>query len=236
MPRTPPPYPPAFRAEAVRLARGGATSLPAPATDRGVASAALRRWLRQDAAAAGRGQPGAPTSDERAAPRRLRRAVNVRRHERASLRKAAASCAQEARWAGGGSATRRGRTLRARCCAACRGSPARPLPRGRAAGSRRAPPRMRRCGTDGADRRRPRASPSDRRGAAGPRRVARRRGAPRAQARRPAAARGGARRRPPAAARPHHRHGAAAWARTAPDGTRLRRPGRRPPLVGGQHR
>ncbi len=56
MPRTPPPYPPEFRAAAVRLARGSDRSIPALAADLGVSSAALRHWLRREDADAGRGQ------------------------------------------------------------------------------------------------------------------------------------------------------------------------------------
>ncbi len=46
MPRTPAPYPPECRAEAVRLARGGDKSIPALAADLGGSSEALRHWLR----------------------------------------------------------------------------------------------------------------------------------------------------------------------------------------------
>jgi transposase len=95
MPRTHPPYPPEFRTEAVRLARGSDRSIPALAADLGISSEALRHWLRQDAADAGRGQPGELTTDEREELRRLRRAVNVLQQEREILRKAAASFAQE---------------------------------------------------------------------------------------------------------------------------------------------
>ncbi|HEY8601003.1 MAG TPA: hypothetical protein VIL85_21390 [Thermomicrobiales bacterium] len=57
MPRTHRPSPPEFRAEAVRLERGGEKSLPALAADPGVSSEALRYWLRQADADEGRGQP-----------------------------------------------------------------------------------------------------------------------------------------------------------------------------------
>lgn len=97
MPRTPPPYPPEFRAEAVRLARGSDTSLPALAADLGVSSEALRHWLRQGAADAGQGQPGDLSSDEREELRRLRREVRVLQQEREILRKAAAYFAKETR-------------------------------------------------------------------------------------------------------------------------------------------
>ncbi len=95
MPRMHRPYPPEFRAEAVRLARGSEKSIPALAADLGVSSEALRHWLRQDDADGGRGQPGDLTADERDELRRLRREVNVLRQEREILRKAAAYFAQE---------------------------------------------------------------------------------------------------------------------------------------------
>jgi len=46
MPRTHRPYPPEFRAEAVRLARGSDRSIPTLAADLGISSEALRHWLR----------------------------------------------------------------------------------------------------------------------------------------------------------------------------------------------
>lgn len=73
MPRTHRPSPPEFRAEAVCLARGSDTSIPALPANLSVSSEVLRHWLRQDDADAGRGQPGEPTTDEREALRRLRR-------------------------------------------------------------------------------------------------------------------------------------------------------------------
>jgi len=95
MPRTQPPYPPEFRAEAMRLARGSDKSIPALAVDLGVSSEALRHWLRQDNADAGRGQPGDLTTDERDELRRLRRENHVLKQERAILKKAAAFFAKE---------------------------------------------------------------------------------------------------------------------------------------------
>lgn len=73
MPRTHRPYPPEFRAEAVRLARGSDKSIPALAADLGVSSEALRHRLRQADADGGRGQPGDLTTDEREELRRPRR-------------------------------------------------------------------------------------------------------------------------------------------------------------------
>ena len=95
MPRTHPPYPAEFRAEAVRLARSSDRSIPALATDLGVSPEALRKWLRQADADAGRGQPGDLTTDEREELRRLRRENHVLKQEREILKKAAAFFAKE---------------------------------------------------------------------------------------------------------------------------------------------
>jgi transposase-like protein len=95
MPRTHPPYPAEFRAEAVRLARGSERSIPALATDLGVSPEALRKWLRQAEADEGRGQPGDLTTDEREELRRLRRENHVLKQEREILKKAAAFFAKE---------------------------------------------------------------------------------------------------------------------------------------------
>jgi len=78
MPRTHRPYPPEFRAEAVRLARSGAKSIPALAADEG------------------RGQPGELPTDEREERRRLRREVKVLQQERETSRKAATCFAKGA--------------------------------------------------------------------------------------------------------------------------------------------
>lgn len=47
MPRTRPPYPPAFPAEAVRLIRAGHKPLSEIAKDLGVTDQTLRNWVRQ---------------------------------------------------------------------------------------------------------------------------------------------------------------------------------------------
>ena len=95
MPRTHRPYPPEFRAEAVRLARGSEKSLPALAADLGVSSEALRHWLRRADGDAGRGQPGELTTDEREELRRLRREVKTLQQEREIPKKATAFFAKE---------------------------------------------------------------------------------------------------------------------------------------------
>lgn len=96
MPRTHPPYPPEFKAETVQLARSGAKSLPALAADLGVSSEALRSWLRQAEADAGRGQPGDLTTDERDELGRLRRENHVLKQEREILKNAPARAAHPA--------------------------------------------------------------------------------------------------------------------------------------------
>src|SRR5215210_3070696 len=95
MPRTHRPYPPEFRAEAVRLARSSEKSIPVLAADLGVSSEALRHWLRQADADAGQGPPGALTSTEQEELRRLRRENHVLKQEREILKKAAAFFAKE---------------------------------------------------------------------------------------------------------------------------------------------
>ena len=95
MPRTHSPSPAEFKGEAYRLAQSSDKAIPALAADLGVSSEALRHWLRQAEADAGRGQPADLTSEEREELRRLRREVKVLQQEREMLRKAAASCAQE---------------------------------------------------------------------------------------------------------------------------------------------
>ena len=95
MPRTHPPYPPEFRAEAVRLARGSDQSLPALAADLGVSPEALRKWLRQADADAGVGPPVVLTTDEREELRRLRRENRRLVQEREILKKAAVFFARE---------------------------------------------------------------------------------------------------------------------------------------------
>ena len=93
--KTHPADPPAFRAEAVELARSSGKGVPQLARDLGVSEQALRGWIKRAEADAGRGQPGELTTAEREELRRLRREVKVLQQEREILRKAAAFFARE---------------------------------------------------------------------------------------------------------------------------------------------
>ncbi len=92
---THPPYPPAFRAEAVGLARTSGKGIPQLAADLGISEQALRGWIKRADVDAGRGLPGELTTAEREELRRLRREVKTLQQERDILRKAAAYFAQE---------------------------------------------------------------------------------------------------------------------------------------------
>jgi transposase len=87
-----PPYPAAFRAEAVQLVRGG-RPLTQVAKDLGVHHDTLRTWVKQDDIDGGR-RDGL-TTEERAELVRLRRENRVLKEEREILRKAAAFFAAE---------------------------------------------------------------------------------------------------------------------------------------------
>lgn len=95
MPRTRPPYPAAFRAEAIELARSSGKTIPELAADLGVAGQTLRNWLHQATVDAGHGRPGEPTTAEQQELRRLRRENHTLRQEREILKKAAAFFAKE---------------------------------------------------------------------------------------------------------------------------------------------
>jgi len=96
MAKTHPPYPPAFRAEAVALARTSGKGIPQLADALGVAEQALRGWMKRADVDAGRGQAGELTSAEREELRRLRRENHVLKQERAILKNAPARAAHPA--------------------------------------------------------------------------------------------------------------------------------------------
>jgi transposase len=93
MPNPKPPYPPEFRAEAVRLARSPGNSIRQVARDLGVSNESLRRWVIQ--AEIDRGASPGLTTDERAELTRLRRENRTLRIEREILKKAAVFFATE---------------------------------------------------------------------------------------------------------------------------------------------
>ena len=94
MPRGRAPYPPEFRAEAVRLVRESGQSMRQVARDLDVANESLRRWVIQ--AEIDDGSIEGLTTDERAELTRLRRENRTLRTEREILKKAAAFFAREA--------------------------------------------------------------------------------------------------------------------------------------------
>lgn len=93
MPRTHRPYPPEFRAEAVRLVRESGKPMKVIAQDLGIALESLRKWVRQ--AEIDAGEREGLTTQEREELQRLRREVKILREEREILKKAAAYFAQE---------------------------------------------------------------------------------------------------------------------------------------------
>jgi transposase len=93
VPRTRPPYPPEFRAEAIRLVKSSGESIGQIAKDLGVSDQTLRNWVNQADVDAGRRE--GLTTEERAELRELRRENRKLREEREILRKAAAFFATE---------------------------------------------------------------------------------------------------------------------------------------------
>ncbi len=91
--RTQPPYPAAFRSEAVRLAQGSGRPLVQVARNLGISQDTLRAWVKQ--AQVDSGERDGLTRDERAELAQLRRENRVLREEREILRKATAFFARE---------------------------------------------------------------------------------------------------------------------------------------------
>lgn len=94
MPKPKPPYPPEFRAEAVRLARTSGKPQAQIARDLGVTVETLRLWRKQAELDEGKRHDGL-TSEEQEELRRLRRENRILREEREILKKAAAFFAKE---------------------------------------------------------------------------------------------------------------------------------------------
>ena len=93
MPKTRPPYPVEFRAEAVRLVRETGKPSTEIARDLGVCVETLRSWIKRQEIDAGERE--GLTTAEREELRRLRRDNRVLREEREILKKAAAFFAKE---------------------------------------------------------------------------------------------------------------------------------------------
>lgn len=83
-----------FKAGALRLIAEGQTPAEV-ARDLGVHSSSIYNWLNQAKADAGKGQPGALTTDEKAELAALRKENRVLKMERDILKKAAAFFAKE---------------------------------------------------------------------------------------------------------------------------------------------
>jgi transposase len=84
-----------FKAQTVRLVQDGGKSIGVIARELDLGESVLRNWLRQAEIDAGRGRPGALTTDEREELTRLRRDVRTLRMERDILKKATAFFAKE---------------------------------------------------------------------------------------------------------------------------------------------
>jgi transposase len=84
-----PPYPPEFRAEAIRLARTSGKPRAQVARELGLTGETLRLWVKQADLDEGQRTDGL-TSDDQEELRRLRRENRILREEREILKKAAA--------------------------------------------------------------------------------------------------------------------------------------------------
>jgi transposase len=88
------PYPPEFRAEAIRLVQSSGKPQAQIARELGLTTETLRIWRKQAAVDTGQRSDGR-TTDEQDELRRLRRENRILREEREILKKAAAFFAQE---------------------------------------------------------------------------------------------------------------------------------------------
>jgi len=94
MPKSHAPYPPAFRAEAIRLIRSSGKSMAQIARELEVTTETLRQWMKQADIDDGLRHDGL-TTEETEEVRRLRREIKTLREEREILVKAAAFFAKE---------------------------------------------------------------------------------------------------------------------------------------------
>ena len=94
MPTSHPPYPPEFRAEAIRLIRTSGKSMAQIARELEVSTETLRLWRKQADIDAGLRHDGL-TTEESEEVRQLRREIKRLREEREILVKAAAFFAKE---------------------------------------------------------------------------------------------------------------------------------------------
>lgn len=88
-------FTPEFKAEAVRLCKVGDRTVRQVAKDLDLTETALREWVRRADVDAGKGPPGAVTSEERAELLELRKRVKRLEVEREILKKATAFFAKE---------------------------------------------------------------------------------------------------------------------------------------------
>src|SRR5690348_17576142 len=84
-----------FKAEAVRLCKVGDRTIGQVARDLDLTETALREWVKRADVDAGKGPPGALTTEERDELRELRKQVKRLEIEREILKKAAAFFAKE---------------------------------------------------------------------------------------------------------------------------------------------
>ena len=88
-------FAPEFKAEAVRLCKVGDRTVRQVAKDLDLTETALRDWVKRADVDAGKGPPGALTTDERDELRELRKRVKRLEMEREILKKATAFFAKE---------------------------------------------------------------------------------------------------------------------------------------------
>ena len=88
-------FTPEFKAEAVKVVQQSGKSVAMVARELDLTETALRSWVQQAEADAGRGRDGALTTDERTELGQLRREVRTLRMERDILKKATAFFARE---------------------------------------------------------------------------------------------------------------------------------------------